>query len=134
MTALKQNSWLNKVPITKYLLNPNFDGIIRPPKYLRGAESFNVASAAVNYKNLSEWPSAEEIGFDEAQFKAYQAALTQEFVVIQGPPGTGKTYLGEFSLEKYRLIDMLYANPARTVIIEFYSRTPNPRNAHGRRK
>ncbi|RZC40520.1 AAA 12 domain containing protein [Asbolus verrucosus] len=31
---------------------------------------------------------------NEAQFKAFRAAISQEFAVIQGPPGTGKTFLG----------------------------------------
>lgn len=44
--------------------------------------------------NLASWPSAEDLGLDDSQFKALQMALTKEFTVIQGPPGTGKTYIG----------------------------------------
>jgi len=44
--------------------------------------------------NLALWPSAEDLGLDDSQFKALQMALTKEFAVIQGPPGTGKTYIG----------------------------------------
>ena len=44
--------------------------------------------------NLAAWPSAEDLGLDDSQFRALQMALTKEFAVIQGPPGTGKTYIG----------------------------------------
>jgi len=43
---------------------------------------------------LEDWPSPDDLGLDSNQFKAFQAALTSEFVIIQGPPGTGKTFLG----------------------------------------
>jgi anthranilate/para-aminobenzoate synthase component II len=39
------------------------------------------------------WPGAEGLGLDSSQYRALQAALTQELVVIQGPPGTGKTFM-----------------------------------------
>jgi hypothetical protein len=36
--------------------------------------------------------SADAVGLDESQFKAFTAALgTQDFLLVQGPPGTGKT-------------------------------------------
>lgn len=39
------------------------------------------------------WPSAVSLGLDSSQYRALQAALTKELVVIQGPPGTGKTFM-----------------------------------------
>jgi hypothetical protein len=33
---------------------------------------------------IGPWPTANELGFDENQFLAYQAALTNEFSIIQG--------------------------------------------------
>jgi AAA domain len=39
------------------------------------------------------WPDAEQLGLDSSQYRALQAALTKELVVIQGPPGTGKTFM-----------------------------------------
>jgi superfamily II DNA or RNA helicase len=39
------------------------------------------------------WPDAEQLGLDSSQFRALQAALTKELVVIQGPPGMGKTFM-----------------------------------------
>ncbi|PSN54487.1 hypothetical protein C0J52_05534 [Blattella germanica] len=39
------------------------------------------------------WPSVEQLGLDDSQYKAFKFALTREFVVVQGPPGTGKTFL-----------------------------------------
>ena len=43
---------------------------------------------------MRQWPSKEQLGLDESQYKALQIALTREVAVIQGPPGTGETYLG----------------------------------------
>jgi anthranilate/para-aminobenzoate synthase component II len=39
------------------------------------------------------WPDADQLGLDSSQYRALQAALTKELVVIQGPPGTGKTFM-----------------------------------------
>ncbi|KAJ7333532.1 NFX1-type zinc finger-containing protein 1 [Desmophyllum pertusum] len=50
--------------------------------------------ANVSLLNLASWPSAEDLGLDDSQFRALHMALTKEFAVIQGPPGTGKTYIG----------------------------------------
>ena len=44
--------------------------------------------------NLDLWPSAEDLGLDNSQYRALQTALTKEFAIIQGPPGTGKTFIG----------------------------------------
>ena len=49
---------------------------------------------AVPVVELDRWPSKEQLGLDESQYKALQTALTKEVAVIQGTPGTGKTYLG----------------------------------------
>ncbi|XP_067947239.1 NFX1-type zinc finger-containing protein 1-like [Watersipora subatra] len=58
------------------------------------------------FRNCKNWPSAEELGFNESQFEAYKMALTKEFAVIQGPPGTGKTFIGLKIVEM--LLDNLY--------------------------
>lgn len=42
----------------------------------------------------NKWPSAEELGLNEAQCSALCKALTKEVSLTQGPPGTGKTFLG----------------------------------------
>ncbi|CAG0923232.1 unnamed protein product [Notodromas monacha] len=42
----------------------------------------------------NQWPEPEELGLDEAQFRALKAGLCHEFALIQGPPGTGKTFIG----------------------------------------
>jgi len=57
--------------------------------------SMTIGTTQVEIGNLATWPRPAELGFDEAQFQAYQAALTEECVLIQGPPGTGKTFLGK---------------------------------------
>lgn len=45
-------------------------------------------------KDLTTWPTNNELELNDSQYEAYKTALTHEFAVIQGPPGTGKTYLG----------------------------------------
>lgn len=55
-----------------------------------------------------EWPSKEQLGLDQMQYKAFKAALTHEFTVIQGPPGTGKTFIGLKIMKT--LIQNLYHN------------------------
>ncbi|XP_028413341.1 NFX1-type zinc finger-containing protein 1-like isoform X2 [Dendronephthya gigantea] len=55
----------------------------------RAAQSQNVPVLDVD-----RWPSMEQLGLDESQYKALKIALTREVAVIQGPPGTGKTFLG----------------------------------------
>ena len=42
----------------------------------------------------NQWPSAQALGLNESQLRAFQVALTNELAIIQGPPGTGKTYVG----------------------------------------
>ncbi len=44
--------------------------------------------------DVDHWPSKEQLGLDESQYKALKIALTKEVAVIQGPPGTGKTFIG----------------------------------------
>ncbi|CAH2283721.1 Hypothetical predicted protein [Pelobates cultripes] len=40
------------------------------------------------------WPTKEQLGLDNSQFRALQMTLTNELSIIQGPPGTGKTFVG----------------------------------------
>ncbi|XP_060856237.1 NFX1-type zinc finger-containing protein 1-like [Metopolophium dirhodum] len=58
--------------------------------------------------NKYEWPTEEQLKLDGMQYKAFRAALTQEFTVIQGPPGTGKTFIGLKIMET--IISNLYKN------------------------
>ncbi|XP_041361600.1 NFX1-type zinc finger-containing protein 1-like [Gigantopelta aegis] len=53
---------------------------------------------------LDSWPQPDDLHLDVAQFKAFQQALTKEFVIMQGPPGTGKTYVG------LKIVKMLLSN------------------------
>ena len=48
----------------------------------------------IDVRDITQWPSPDEIELDQSQLEAIQMALTQEIAVIQGPPGTGKTYIG----------------------------------------
>ena len=78
----------------------------KPPKYLQdNTMCYDMRCLIANGMNSSQWsqvpvlqrgmwPSADDIGLDNSQYKALQTALTQEFALIQGPPGTGKTFIG----------------------------------------
>ncbi|XP_041361357.1 NFX1-type zinc finger-containing protein 1-like [Gigantopelta aegis] len=55
---------------------------------------------------LDTWPQPEDLNLDVTQFKAFQQALTKEFVIMQGPPGTGKTYVG------LKIVETLLSNAA----------------------
>ncbi|CAG0920410.1 unnamed protein product [Notodromas monacha] len=59
-----------------------------------------------------QWPEPEELGLEEAQFRAFKVGLCHEFAIIQGPPGTGKTFIGLklvetilYRREKYNIVD-----------------------------
>ena len=43
-----------------------------------------VTDSGYGYGYSATWPSSTELGFNPAQYEAFKAALTQEFVVIQG--------------------------------------------------
>lgn len=45
-------------------------------------------------ENIEFWPSVNDLGLDESQFRAFRSALTSKLAIIQGPPGTGKTFIG----------------------------------------
>lgn len=66
--------------------------------------SFDTKSL-LNIKPMDqEWPTADELHFDDSQMKAFRNALTREFVLIQGPPGCGKTHVG------LRIVETLLQN------------------------
>lgn len=110
--ASLQNIYEEDLPFRRYLV----EGLknILPPLYLQdntdveydmtpmisNSKIFKKRSRKTTkdchrYKVHSEhWPSAEELHLDESQYKAFQCALTREFVMIRGPPGTGKTHVG----------------------------------------
>ncbi|XP_066993715.2 NFX1-type zinc finger-containing protein 1 [Anabrus simplex] len=83
-------------PMKRYIING--DNVQRPPAYLLGRNMKYTIGDSENVPVLDlasdKWPTSEKLNLDESQYRAFQTALTQEFVVIQGPPGTGKTYLG----------------------------------------
>lgn len=49
-------------------------------------------SFAINPLELSDWPSATELGMDMPQYDAFQSAITQELAIMQGPPGNCKDF------------------------------------------
>ncbi|XP_035678893.1 NFX1-type zinc finger-containing protein 1-like [Branchiostoma floridae] len=111
----------DKMPFTKYIVDCDCADGVDPPAYLRrsfGAENvkydLSVVKNVYSRPNLQPmqvpvlrgalWPSAEDLGFDESQYRAFRLGLTREFAVIQGPPGTGKTYIG------LKIIEVLLRN------------------------
>uniref|UniRef100_A0AAV2M8G7 NFX1-type zinc finger-containing protein 1 n=1 Tax=Knipowitschia caucasica TaxID=637954 RepID=A0AAV2M8G7_KNICA len=92
----------DELPFKKYLVDCNPD--VESPAYLRSNDTYDLSSVAhPDFKtkvkpfhclDSQAWPTMEELGLDESQFRAFQLALTKELAIIQGPPGTGKTYVG----------------------------------------
>ncbi|KAG4066118.1 hypothetical protein HA402_010320 [Bradysia odoriphaga] len=74
-----------------------------------------IQSFEIDPMNLSDWPSAGDIGMDTPQYLAFQAAMTQELALIQGPPGTGKTYIG------LQIMKMLLANNLGSILVVCYT-------------
>lgn len=111
MQVLKNMNSLN-FPMKKYIVstyskieNPGYLKSIAVKKYtFRNLEEFNVL-------NDNEWPNKDKFKFDEMQYKAFKASLTNELTVIQGPPGTGKTFIGLKIIET--LITNLYNNTSK---------------------
>ncbi|KAJ0068297.1 hypothetical protein NL108_004665 [Boleophthalmus pectinirostris] len=91
-----------ELPFKKYLVDCSPD--VDPPAYLLIDDTYDLSSVAhPDFKtkvrpfhclDAEAWPTMEELGLDESQFRAFQLALTKELAIIQGPPGTGKTYVG----------------------------------------
>jgi len=89
---------LEKYSMKKFIVDAC--NIVDAPKYLKEASSqlkmrlVNGEQRYVAPLREDQWPSAEEFGLDDNQYRAFKTALTNEFTIIQGPPGTGKTFLG----------------------------------------
>lgn len=64
-----------------------------------------------NAKALNDWPSSKDLGLEDMQLKAVQAAVTNEFTLIQGPPGTGKTFVG------LEILKILLDNTDETILV-----------------
>ncbi|KAL5237885.1 hypothetical protein ACI65C_005295 [Semiaphis heraclei] len=97
-------------PMEKYIISackeidyPYYiDTLPRPIYSINNLQKFNILYA-------HEWPTEEQLKLDRMQYRAFRAALTQEFTVIQGPPGTGKTFIGLKIMET--IISNLYNKP-----------------------
>lgn len=94
MEALK-NINSHNFPMEKYIISacnkidhPSYIELIPGKNYsIDGSNKFQVLLS-------DQWPSKEQLKLDDMQYRAFKAALTQEFTVIQGPPGSGKTFIG----------------------------------------
>uniref|UniRef100_A0A2H8TVB5 Helicase required for RNAi-mediated heterochromatin assembly 1 n=1 Tax=Melanaphis sacchari TaxID=742174 RepID=A0A2H8TVB5_9HEMI len=108
MEALK-NINAHNFPMEKYIIEaskkvdyPYYIDTLPDPFYsIDNLQKFNLMDDF-------QWPTKEELKLDEMQFKAFKAALTQEFTIIQGPPGTGKTFIGLKIMKT--IINNLYIN------------------------
>lgn len=95
-------------PMEKYIISASTD--MDHPKYIdtipyRNYLIDDLDKFPILYND--QWPSKETLGLDEMQYRAFKAALTNEFIVIQGPPGTGKTFIGLKIMKT--IINNLYA-------------------------
>ncbi|KAF2902959.1 hypothetical protein ILUMI_03228 [Ignelater luminosus] len=87
-----QNMDEDEFPMKTYFID--VETKIEPPDYLRPGTVYNIKDIQVPLFQPGAWPRAVQLGYDDTQYNAFRAALTQKFAVIQGPPGTGKTFLG----------------------------------------
>ncbi|XP_046687838.1 NFX1-type zinc finger-containing protein 1-like [Homalodisca vitripennis] len=85
-----------RFPMEKYIIKVNSRP--NPPAYIRGfgPRTYKInGNHYVNVLSTTSWPHLESLKLNPSQHRAFQAALTNEFVAIQGPPGTGKTFLAK---------------------------------------
>ncbi|CAG9858900.1 unnamed protein product [Phyllotreta striolata] len=89
LNCLKQLSSDN-FPMERYIINVETSS--GRPKYLldNAHMPFNVDGSTFS---PLQW-NRHFPDLNQAQNAAFEAAITDEFVLIQGPPGTGKTFLG----------------------------------------
>lgn len=87
-----QNMQEERFPMKEYFIDVKTE--IELPDYLNNNSIYMMEEFYISLSDPHSWPSANQFGFDDTQYKAFKAALTQKFMVIQGPPGTGKTFLG----------------------------------------
>lgn len=90
-------------PMEKYIIHVAKDKSL--PSYFNQNRIITVQSSLTSEKfqfDLSKsdcWPSHKQLNMDEAQFEAFQFALTSELAIIQGPPG----YLSLAHVNKIRM-------------------------------
>ncbi|XP_053575344.1 NFX1-type zinc finger-containing protein 1 [Bombina bombina] len=131
------------VPFQKYIVQCQNE--VGSPRYLNMGTPYNLSCLVkqdvrlpsmkiknVNILEPKEWPSRDDMGFDESQMEAVQLALTKELAIIQGPPGTGKTYVGlkiaqalltntnawQFNEHSYPVLVVCYTNHALDQFLE----------------
>ncbi|XP_017477675.1 PREDICTED: NFX1-type zinc finger-containing protein 1-like isoform X2 [Rhagoletis zephyria] len=116
LTAMQHMNEEN-FPMEPYLVRG--DTTQRPPRYLEDADEEDT----LRYKNWDlpvaynePWPTANEMGLDESQFRAFRCALTQDFAVIQGPPGTGKTFIA-LEIVRTLLTNEAYWKPYGPIVV-----------------
>ncbi|XP_063924289.1 NFX1-type zinc finger-containing protein 1-like [Zophobas morio] len=88
-----QNISIHNFPLEKYIVHVDASSIYMPTYLLYSGSNFEIDGLRIPPESLPRI-THNLLNLNSAQFEAYKAALTQEFVVIQGPPGTGKTHLG----------------------------------------
>ena len=80
------------------------------PSYER-TDIYSYKDFTFTASDLNSWPKHDQVNLELMQFKAIQAAVTNEFSIIQGPPGTGKTFVG------LEILKILLENTDETILI-----------------
>jgi helicase required for RNAi-mediated heterochromatin assembly 1 len=88
-----QNISPRNFPMERYIVQVDTSCVYMPRYLLYSGSTYQIGNYRFPPEMLPQI-TTNLLGLNDAQFRAFKAALTQEFVVIQGPPGTGKTHLG----------------------------------------
>ncbi|CAH0715659.1 unnamed protein product, partial [Brenthis ino] len=101
LKALQDPTFPQHIAMKKYIVDvdpePTYPSYVNEDTIFRTDRlSLDLLHEPVSFtvKDLTTWPTSNELELNDSQYEAYKTALTHEFAVIQGPPGTGKTYLG----------------------------------------
>jgi len=73
---------LEKFPLAKFIVGGSDN--VQAPNYVEATRDLMRIENAYISPLAGPWPMARELGFDDNQFLAYQAALTKELSIIQG--------------------------------------------------
>ncbi|CAM1296813.1 znfx1 (predicted) [Pycnogonum litorale] len=96
---------MKQITEDQILLHPcivKCDSTGEPPDYLDESINYDFtsvcqrkpSSASIAVLHERQWPTADNLGLDEAQEAAMKMCIKNKVAIIQGPPGTGKTFLG----------------------------------------
>lgn len=73
---------LHSFPLAKFIVEAS--DAVSAPEYISQLTNLMLIGPKYISPLVGPWPTASELGFDENQLLAYEAALTKEFSIIQG--------------------------------------------------